>query len=206
MCTVTAAFGFGCRSTAPTPTPTPTPPPPPPPPPPLKGRKVFSKYFGVGFNARKRKWTAMARHNGEHVNIGQAFATEMEAVNAVDKWLREHNRAAEANLDESGNFVPRVVKESSEFTGVTWSKKSNKWHAQIKVAGKMEHLGYFDDEEEAARAFDTRAAELNRPTNFDVHGQRCLAGVTAVPPPQPAVYNVPSPAEITRCFGTSSVS
>ncbi len=36
-----------------------------------------------------------------------------------------------------------------------------------QVAGKRENLGYFDDE---AEAYETRAAELGRPTNFDLNG------------------------------------
>jgi hypothetical protein len=198
VCTVTAAFGFGGRST------------PPPPPPPPNGKKVCSKYYGVGFNKKKRKWTARVVHNRKPVNIGQAFDTEMEAVNAVDKWLKENGRAAEANLDESGNFVPRVSTKSSEFTGVCWDKKASKWSAYIWHGGRQENLGLFDDEEEAARAYDLRAAERGRPTNFDVHGQRCHAGATVVPPPQPppatALYDLPSAEEMARCHGTSSVS
>jgi hypothetical protein len=100
------------------------------------------------------------------VHLGNNFDTEIAAAKAVDVWLRENGRAAEANFDESGSFVPRVSTQSSKYRGVSWRKDKSQWEAQIKVAGKLEHLGYFDDEAEAARAFDTRAAELGRPTNF----------------------------------------
>jgi hypothetical protein len=29
-----------------------------------------------------------------------------------------------------------------------------KWQSQIKIDGLRKHIGYFDDEEEAARAYD----------------------------------------------------
>ena len=53
----------------------------------------------------------------------------------------------------------------SNCRGVRLSK-SGKWLAKIKVNGKIEHLGTFEDEEDAARAFDRRAIELGRPPNF----------------------------------------
>jgi len=108
--------------------------------------------------------------NGKQVELGANFDTEIAAAKAVDVWLRENGRAAEANFDESGNFVPRVSTKSSKYRGVSWDKRDNQWHACIRVAGKMENLGFFDDEAEAARAFDVRAAELGRPTNFDLNG------------------------------------
>ena len=136
----------------------------------LNPGKVSSKFFGVGFNKRDKKWGAFVKHNGKLVHLGDNFDTEIAAAKAVDVWLRENGRAAEANFDESGSFVPRVATKSSKYRGVTWNKSHNQWKAEIKVAGKLEHLGYFDDEAEAARAFDTRAAELGRPTNFDLNG------------------------------------
>ena len=137
---------------------------------PLNAGKVSSKFYGVGWHKGKKKWQAYVQHNGTKVNLGSSFDTEIAAAKAVDVWLRENGRAAEANFDESGSFVPRVSTKSSKYRGVGWSKSHNQWQATIKVAGQMEHLGYFDDEAEAARAFDTRAAELGRPTNFDLNG------------------------------------
>jgi len=51
---------------------------------------------------------------------------------------------------------------SSKFRGVYWNKNCRAWRARIWVDGRSEHLGNFDDEEEAARAFDRRALELKR--------------------------------------------
>ena len=44
---------------------------------------------------------------------------------------------------------------SSRFWGVTWDRRRKKWQARYTDAdGKDHHVGYFDDEEEAARAHD----------------------------------------------------
>ena len=39
-------------------------------------------------------------------------------------------------------------------------KRVGKWQARIICNGKSIFIGYFDDEEKAARAYDARAAEL----------------------------------------------
>ena len=99
------------------------------------------------------------------MTIKGSFATDRQAADVLDEWLRENDRANETNHDANGIFRPRAPKKSSKFRGVSWSKSHSQWQAMIRVAGKLEHLGYFDDEKEAARAFDTRAADLGRPTN-----------------------------------------
>lgn len=46
---------------------------------------------------------------------------------------------------------------SSRFKGVSWFYRKAKWEAYIKVDGRKYRLGYFDDEVEAATAYDTAA-------------------------------------------------
>jgi hypothetical protein len=50
--------------------------------------------------------------------------------------------------------------QASRFVGVSWHKQNCKWRAGIRHGGKEQQLSYFEDEVEAARAFDAVAREL----------------------------------------------
>ena len=52
--------------------------------------------------------------------------------------------------------------KTSQYRGVSWYKKTNKWQTNIKLNNKTIHIGYYyyKDEEEAARAYDTKAKKL----------------------------------------------
>ena len=56
--------------------------------------------------------------------------------------------------------------------GVHWHKQGCKWKAAISHDGKRQHLGRFDDDREAARAFDTAARRLQ---GEEAHGGRTRA-------------------------------
>ena len=49
-----------------------------------------------------------------------------------------------------------------------WDKTNQKWMASIRIAGKTKRIGSYDDETEAARAYDAtvRAQSLDKPLNF----------------------------------------
>jgi hypothetical protein len=68
---------------------------------------------------------------------------------------------------------------SSQYLGVFYHKPTGKWLASIAIGGKRKHLGYFDDEIDAARAYDRKAVEcfgesarLNFPDEWPPHRRR----------------------------------
>ena len=47
--------------------------------------------------------------------------------------------------------VDKAIKDgASKYTGVSLSKRKNKWAAHINIDGKQHSIGYYDNEEEAA--------------------------------------------------------
>ena len=49
---------------------------------------------------------------------------------------------------------------TSKYKGVYWDKKYNKWRTRITIDNKKKHIGYYQDEREAALAYDKEAKKL----------------------------------------------
>ena len=54
----------------------------------------------------------------------------------------------------------KQLNTSSKYKGVCFHKQNKKWKAQIQLNNKKIHIGYYDGEIDAARAYNTKAVEL----------------------------------------------
>lgn len=71
---------------------------------------------------------------------------------------RSNLRCATNSQNQGNRFKPSGV-YSSIYKGVTWDKRCNRWLSQIKIYNRSKHLGRFNDEAEAACAYDRAAIQ-----------------------------------------------
>lgn len=92
---------------------------------------------------------------------GRCFFALLSSACGV--WHQSHLHALSRMLLLRVQVVKRVT---ARYKGVNWNSGNQKWKAQIKVDGKVTHLGYFENEDVAARKYDEMAAAQGKPVNF----------------------------------------
>jgi hypothetical protein len=65
----------------------------------------------------------------------------------------------ESNAVLNGGNRRRNQRGSSQYKGVSWYKPMDKWRAYANVNRRKVTIGYFDDEKEAAKAYDSVASQ-----------------------------------------------
>jgi hypothetical protein len=115
------------------------------------------------------KWCALRRKNGYYAgrtasvhsrDRGRYILMHRAIIEALDN--RKANLRAVTQAQNVLNSVHRKRPNcQSRYRGVSWHIRRNKWAVQICYNGKHKTVGYFDDEIDAAKAYDEAAKKYH---------------------------------------------
>jgi len=83
----------------------------------------------------------------------------LAAASSSSRKARPRAKAPRAAAKPLSPDEPRIT---SKHRGVCWYRRTKKWVVQTKVNKKRVHIGYFSDEEEAARAYQLAVANIHQ--------------------------------------------
>jgi HNH endonuclease len=92
------------------------------------------------------------------VIIGAVKGDEVDHINRNRLDNRKCN-LRKATRSQNNQNRTKLSNTLSKFKGVTWHKKHSKWYAQIVLNTKHIFLGLYENEVEAAQAYDNAAKE-----------------------------------------------
>lgn len=103
-------------------------------------KQTTSKYKGVFWHTKVKKWQATIKYKGRNISIGRYF-NEEDAKKAVDN--------AKIQIQNNIDLDKLYPKCTNKYKGLTFYEKRNKWGATVVIEGKRKYVGLFKTDEEA---------------------------------------------------------
>ena len=100
-----------------------------------------------------------------HILVGESFIPNpfnKKCIDHIDnnKLNNNVNNLRYATIKENSMNRKLNSNTSSNYKGISYNKKNNKWIAYIRINGKLKHLGYFDNIDDAINARVKKAKEV----------------------------------------------
>ena len=114
--------------------------------------KLGYRYIGIDYKIYREHRLIWLLHYGY-------FPERLDHINRIKDDNRIENLREVTRSQNHMNSKKRK-NTTSKYKGVCWDKENNKWRSQIKLKGKLIHLGRFHSEVEAAEAYNRKAIEL----------------------------------------------
>lgn len=122
------------------------------------GTKYNNGYLHIQINKKKIQIHRLIYQTYHNLKLKQTDVVDHINRNRLDNRIKNLRLVTQK---ENTQNVSKQKNTSSKYKGVSLHKQSNKWTAQIMHNLKITYLGFFDNEEDAARAYNQKAEELN---------------------------------------------
>ena len=131
------------------------------------GKRVeIGRQFGSYNTNGYRKGNFKGKNYLEHRLVwlyhrGEWPKGQIDHINGNTGDNRIENLREATNQQNCWNRKP-LVDSTSKYKGVCWNKQCNKWVASYKYKGKKHYLGLYENELEAAKAYDKATEHLHK--------------------------------------------
>jgi hypothetical protein len=143
----------------------------------IAGKKT-SKYNGVSYDSKRKYYVAGIKYKGKSHGLGN-HKDEIECAKLYNQQVLYYNE--NFNTDYELNDIPnyntiakniyqeiqdkKLEKKTCQYHGVTLSKRNGKYRVVLVHNKKQIHIGFFENELDAAKAYNQKASELNKTFN-----------------------------------------
>jgi hypothetical protein len=140
--------------------------------------KKTSKYNGISYSSKRKYYIAGIKHKGRSYCLGN-HKDEIECAKLYNQQAQYYNENfnTEYELNDIPDYITiakniyqeiqdkKLEKKTSQYHGVTLSKQNGKYRSVLVHNKKQIHIGFFENELDAAKAYNQKAFELNSTTN-----------------------------------------
>lgn len=121
--------------------------------------KYGSKYVGVSWQKRIKKWMARITFNSKRIFLGY-FEKKIDAGRAVNLANKFYNKEF-GYINKINNPFKKVKSTRNTINrGVTYRFNKNKYEANFRYKHKTYYAGSYKTEQEAALAYNIKAIEI----------------------------------------------
>lgn len=140
--------------------------------------KKTSKYNGVSYDSKRKYYVAGIKYKGKSYGLGN-HKDEIECAKLYNQQVLYYNENfnTEYELNDIPDYLTiakniyqeiqdkKLEKKTCQYHGVTLSKRNGKYRVVLVHNKKQIHIGFFENELDAAKAYNQKASELNSKTN-----------------------------------------